>query len=321
MLPRVADPGYAAALLDICAQEGIQALFPGLDPELEPLSRLSDALRALGCELICSAPAAIRLLRNKLACSEFFTPLDLPFAPTLPLARVEEVLDLGGFPIVVKPLGGSASRGVHVVFSRAELDKLSADGTLGAEVAYIVQPFLVPVGLGKRRNQLRREDVYANHALVQDDECTVQVIVDRDGAPLGHMTCRSLLKDGAVIRMRPCQPDLAGVTGKALKMAGHLAGLGLLGPCNFQSRLTPDGPVFYEINPRCSGGTGGRAMLGFNEVEACLRRLALGSSLEEARACLKPRFDQVCAWHPAELLMAAGDIETLRQGGAVQPRG
>ena len=68
---------------------------------------------------------------------------------------------------------------------------------------------------------------------------------------------------------------------------------------------------------RFSGGTGGRAMLGFNEVEACLRRIVLGENLEAARACLQTRYDRVCGLGPAEYVVEADAIETLRRQGAI----
>jgi biotin carboxylase len=318
LVPRALDPDYPAAILETCAQEGIQALIPGLDTELVPLAGIAEDLRAGGCELIASALAVARLLRNKLACSDYFAALGRPFVATVPLARVEEILDRHGFPMVVKPLGGSGSRGVRVAFSRADLDALAEVRGAEPDLPWIVQPFLVPAAWGKRRDQVRPWDVYSEFSLNQNDEFMVQVVADGDGSPLGAMASRNVLKDGAIARMRPCQDDPAGATARALAMANDLAGLGLRGPCNFQGRVTADGPVFYEINPRFAGGSGGRALLGFNEVEACLRRLALGQSRERAAACLRPRYDQVCAWYPAEVLMAVQAIQQLDQGRTIR---
>lgn len=318
MVPRAMDPGYGEAILQACAQEGIQALIPGLDTELEPLARIAGDLRTAGCTYLGPSLEVARLLRNKLACYEYFARLELPFVPTLPLERVEEILDRHGFPIVVKPLGGSGSRGVEVLFSRAELIPLRLAAEREPEAPRIVQPYLVPEAWGKTRAGLRREDVYESFSLVQKDEHMIQVLTDRDGRPLGVMTSRNALKDGAISRMQPWADDPTGATARALDMARHLAGLGLVGPCNFQSRVTAAGPFFYELNPRFSGGTGGRALLGFNEVEACLRRLVLGQSREAAGACLRTRFDAVCAWHPAEVLMPHLDLAVLREGQSLQ---
>lgn len=312
VVPRVTHPEYAEAILRVCAEEGIQALIPGLDTELEPLALMADRLKAIGCELVCTSVDSIRLLRDKQRCSEYFQQFGLPFIKTLPISRAEELLDTEGFPLLVKPLGGSGSRGVHIVFSLAELKKLMEEGE-----SYVVQNYLLPLAWGKRKRDLTMADVYSNHSLVQRDEHMVQVLTDRDGSTFGVMASINALKDGAISRMRPVPPEATSTTAVALNMAAQLATLGLVGPCNFQSRVTAEGPFIYEINPRFSGGTGGRASLGFNEVEACLRRLVLGQSVEAAQACLNTRFDEVCAWHPAELVMKTSDVQDLKAGGGI----
>src|SRR5690606_25764247 len=46
---------------------------------------------------------------------------------------------------------------------------------------------------------------------------------------------------------------------------------GFVGPLNIQGRLTRNGLKLFEMNPRFTGITGLRALMGFNEVEACIR--------------------------------------------------
>ncbi len=313
LIPKVSDPAYREALLEGCAREGLDALIPGLDPELEPLAEMRADLSALGCTLIGSSPQVNRMLFDKQRSSDFFERFGLPFVKTVALDRVEELLDLHGFPLLVKPVTGSASRGVRVVFNPLELRELAADGC-----AYVAQPYLLPRQWGKARHRLRAEDVYANHSLIQRDEHMVQVLCDRQGESFGVFLSRNALKDGAVVRMVPLEEDEFGARAAALDMAKRLAEIGQSGPCNFQGRVTEEGPFFYEINPRFSGGTGMRASLGFNEVEACLRRLVLNEPPERARACLATRYDRICAMHPAEFVMDLPVIESLVRESALE---
>lgn len=312
LIPKTSAPGYRDALLEACTREGLQALIPGLDPELEPLAAMSDDLRAIGCTVIGSSAEVNRLLFDKERSSAFFQEFGLPFARTVPLERVEELLDLYGFPLLLKPRSGSASRGVRVVFCQAELKELAAEG-----IAYVAQNYLLPVQWGKSRHTLRAEDVYSNHSLIQKDEHMVQVLSDRQGEPFGVFLSRNVLKDGAVVRMTPLEDDLSGVRAMALEMARRLTEIGQVGPCNFQGRVTAEGPFFYEINPRFSGGTGMRASLGFNEVEACLRRLVLNEGPGALQACLATRYDRFCGMHPAELVMEIPVVERLERDGTL----
>jgi carbamoylphosphate synthase large subunit len=292
----------------------LQVLIPGLDPQLEPLAAMSKELRSLGCTLIGSSAEVNRLLFDKERSSTFFQELGLPFVKTLPLERVEELLDLHGFPLLVKPRSGSASRGVRVAFCQADLDELIAHGA----TSYVVQNYLLPMQWGKSRRTLRPDDVYSNHSLVQKDEHMVQVLSDWAGEPFGVFLSRNRLKDGAVVQMVPLENDVLGVRAAALSMARRLAEIGQVGPCNFQGRVTEEGPFFYEINPRFSGGSGMRASVGFNEVEACLRRLVLHEGTVSLHSCLNTRYDQICAMHPAELTMETSAIERVKQDGAYE---
>lgn len=317
LIPRAQAADYQERVLRVCAEEGIQVLIPGLDTELEPLSLIQADLAARGCHLLCAGTRPIRLLRDKLACSEFFRARNLPFVHTLPLSRVDEMVAEHGFPLLVKPLGGSASRGVHILFDAQELAKLRDDAATLEGEPYIVQNYLIPTAWGRTRRELRHSDVISNHSLVQRDEHMCQVLVDADGSPFGVMLSRNSLKDGAISRMQPLERDEGGVIPVALAMARHLAEMGLVGPCNFQSRVTEEGPFVYEVNPRFSGGTGGRACLGFNEVEACIRRLVLGEGLESLAGCLATVPGKVCAWHPMELVMDMATFPALQEGRAV----
>jgi carbamoyl-phosphate synthase large subunit len=49
-----------------------------------------------------------------------------------------------------------------------------------------------------------------------------------------------------------------------------------LGPCNVQLRMTDEGPVCFEINPRFSGSAPIRAHFGYNEAEAALEHFVRG---------------------------------------------
>jgi carbamoyl-phosphate synthase large subunit len=54
------------------------------------------------------------------------------------------------------------------------------------------------------------------------------------------------------------------------------------GPANFQFRRGPDGLFrLFEINARFSGTTPIRALLGFNEVDLCLRYLLSGELVNQ----------------------------------------
>ena len=249
--------------------------------------------------LVASAPAVTRLLRDKLRCAEHFEALGLPFVRTVPIARADELVASCGFPLLAKPADGSASRGLQVVFDAAELRALAEEAP-----SCVVQEYLLSNTWGKQRSTLRREDVFRNHALTQRDEIVVQVVIDRDGTCIGVFTSNNTLKDGATVLMRPIEHDETGTTLAALKMATHLAELGLVGPCNIQCKVTSDGPFVFGINPRFSGGTGARA-----RSDSTRSRPRCGASCwartwrSHERACRRGTIYR--GLHPAELVMTS----------------
>jgi len=72
------------------------------------------------------------------------------------------------------------------------------------------------------------------------------------------------------------------------------AALGARGPLNLQGFMTSDGIRFFEANPRFTGSSQVRTLLGYREVEAAVRHFALQEPPSRVRACLKPVSGWVC---------------------------
>lgn len=316
LVPPADDGGYQRMLLDLCAREKVDVLMVGTDPELIPVVVVAADLEAVGCTPIVSSVAANKICRDKHRCAELLTGAGFPFTGTVKMSEVDELAQSVGFPIVLKPAGGSASEGVTVVFNREELERYRD------LEAYIAQDYLLSVEWGVTKAELTREQVYAGDTLVQRDEISVQVLLDRDGETLGTFTSRNTLKAGVPMVIRPIARDDSGATEIALEMARFLVPLGLRGPCNFQCKLTRDGPYFFEINPRFTGITGVRAAMGFNEVEAAIRHFVLGQDGDQvAGECLQTNFSHVCSRYTTEYLFPADSPAALRAGGACAGRG
>ena len=112
-----------------------------------------------------------------------------------------------------------------------------------------------------------------------------------------------------------------GVEEIACKMASMLVSQGLVGPCNFQCKLTDHGPVFFEINPRFTGITAVRAAMGFNEVDAVLRRALLHEPIESVRNRLQVPGNLVCSRYITEMVIPRAELEELRKSDCVEGHG
>ena len=257
VLPSAHAPDYGEQVIQMLRREDAAALFPGSDPELPVLACLKPRIEAeSAARVIISSPEVVDIGNDKWRTVQFLARRGLPHAASVLPEQGDELEDFlthHPFPLVLKPRGGSASRGVFVVRNRAQLDAL---------VPELQQPILQEL-LGQA-----------------DAEYTCGLFADADGQVLGVITARRELLTGTTYRA--WVEDFPEVR----VMVEHIgAALKPFGSCNVQLRLTERGPVAFEINPRCSGTTAIRAYYGWNGPEAALRRFVLG---EEVQLSFRP---------------------------------
>jgi len=313
LLPAADDPAYFDRLLQVLIRERVKVLIPGSDPELSVLAKMRDKLLTKGILSIVGSAEAVRVCRNKLAAYRFFHDHGLPFVRTTYPNEGLELAEEVGFPLVVKPLSGSASRDVAVIFNEEQL-RPYVDRT-----DLIVQEYLVPQSWGKSRQEVKMDDVTRKSVLRQEDEISIQVLFDHKGNFLGQYTSRNRLEHGVPILIDPCS------NGRAEKIAREMALLlvdhGLIGPCNLQCKLTERGPLFFEINPRFTGITAVRAAMGFNEVEAALRRVILGEPVNSVKQSLRVPEDLVCSRYITEMVIPRKELEAIKRDNQVDGHG
>ncbi len=309
LVPPASDPGYGDRLRHVLAQAGARLLIPGSDPEVSAIARHREALRDAGIVPIVGSPEAVRFCRDKLAGSQFFHAHGFPFARTVPACEAMELASQVGFPLIAKPSGGSASRGAVVVFDEPQLQRCLT------QPGMIVQEYLVPDNWHKSRVELGPHDVAPGGLLRQEDEISTQVLFDHEGQLLGQFTSRNVLKQGVPVFIDPCREPL--VEDLARRMGLLLVQHGMVGPCNFQCKLTAAGPIFFEVNPRFTGITAVRAATGFNEVEAVLRRALLDEPLPEVAARLRASGDVVCSRYITELLIPRNQLQQVCESARV----
>jgi carbamoyl-phosphate synthase large subunit len=106
-VPRMDDPGYVAALADVCEREGVGAVLPLTDLDIEILARAREQGHLPS--LVPSADVA-RATYDKYETHKLLEKLGLPSPPTvLPEADLAAV----DYPVMVKPRRGSGARSIH----------------------------------------------------------------------------------------------------------------------------------------------------------------------------------------------------------------
>lgn len=272
------DPDYVSELLSVLRRERIDVLIPGSDPELPVLARATKTFAEEGIRVLVGAPEPVDICRDKQRCADAFRQLGFPFVRTVAAVDALRLADEIGYPLVVKPTGGSASRGVSVAFCPDELmSVLDRPG-------YVVQEAAFPHTWTQPEGGISADSVYRGGLLRQEEEISIQVVYDHEGSHLGTFCSINRLQGGVPVFIDPQR--LPEAEALAEEMTGTLRDRGLIGPCNVQCRLTANGLKVFEINPRFTGITGLRAVMGFNEVDAVLRRWLLDGPVNEVRASL-----------------------------------
>ena len=276
-LPPANAPDYLDALLAVSLKLGVRAIFPGSELELRVISRARDAFEAAGLFLALNTPEVIEIGMNKVATAEFLAAHGFRPPRSLRVQALDDLVAVDWFPVILKPAaGGGGSRDCFIAQSRRELE--------------LVGEYLLAAG---------GEMMVQEYVGTPDEEYTVGVLHDMDGNFVNSIALRRLVQGQLHTRVRVANRtgrkelgeelvissgvshgyigEFPDVTGPCERIA---AALGARGPLNVQCRLM-DGEVrVFEINPRFSGTTSIRAMVGFNEPDLLLRRHLLGEELE-----------------------------------------
>ena len=307
LVPWVRDvDDYRRRVVEVVSAEGIEVLIPGLDPELPVLAGMRDELADLGCTVIVSDPDVIAVSDDKLATAEWSSSLCLPFVTTRSLPDAQDHADELDYPVIVKPRRGSSSFGIRLAHDAEALRQEAHDDQL------VAQPFLPP----RDRSLALMDDAGAPASLDQLHEVSAQYVVGASGRILGSFVSLNRLRLGIPVQIEPVVDASWVDDGRPFVEA--LIERGARGPINLQGRLDADGHVqFFELNARFTGITGVRTMMGFREVEATVRALALDDEDGAAEALA---FDDrlVGLRHVGDMVVAGDRIDELQREGSLR---
>jgi carbamoyl-phosphate synthase large subunit len=223
IVPPCTSDAFIPALLELCAKQHVGLLVPTIDTELLPLAQHADQFTAIGTRVIVSWPGVIEIARNKLHTCRHLDAVHVPVPRTAPLREVFERPSEWPWPLIVKPLDGSASIGIHRV------------GNVGQLAALCLEL-----------------DRYVAQELWIGREFTVNVFLDQSGVlrcavPHWRYETRSgEVSKGVTVRHSVLE-SIAGRIADSLK--------GGRGPLCFQAIVNERGMAgVFDINARFGGG-------------------------------------------------------------------
>jgi nucleoside-diphosphate-sugar epimerase len=260
LVPPIKSPNYLDELLRACVDYGIKILIPGLDYDLPVLAAHRQQFAAEGVEVLIAGEEMIRLCRDKVWMSEALRRFSPAFVPSYDRGSLMKAAQQGQleYPLLAKPRGGFASRGLIVILNEDDLEAVTDD--------QVIQPLVCPHP--SDRHYVDFMAAIGQRAITQVAEISIQLVVSKSGKLLGRMASYNKLNNGVPIEIFPIED--ARIWEPIDAVFPFLVENGLRGPLNIQGRLTAQGLRLFEMNARFTGITGLRAIMGFNEVETLI---------------------------------------------------
>lgn len=277
VVSRATAENYIDELLRICNKHSIKALFPGSEAELKIISLNKDQFEKTGCIVFVNSEDVLNICLDKNKTVDFLKNNNFNYPRSFVIKAVEDIDAINIFPLVLKPsVGGGGSMNVVIAQSFDEL-QLFASYLLKIYPEFIAQEY---VG-------------------TPEHEYTVGVLFDMHGtyinaialkrSILGGLNCRvkvpnntrnALLGTTLVISSGISQGEFGNYENVIEQCVAIAKKLKASCSVNLQCRLVEGKVCLFEINPRFSGTTSLRAMVGYNEPDILIRKHVLHEKIE-----------------------------------------
>ena len=275
------DPVYIPMMMKICEKAAIKIIFPGSEPELKVISKNRQIFIDAGIVVPINTENVIDICLDKFKTNTFLAAHGFFYPKTINITKLKDLPVVDFYPVIIKPnTGGSGSNGVMIAQNKEELNAF-VTFLLNISADLVIQEY---IGDG-------------------ESEYTVGVISSLEGELINSIAVHRVIENGLGNKLKVKNHTGRTALGKNLVVSSGISQgavgkfplvtkqceeiamkLGSKGPLNIQCRLV-DGKVFvFEINPRYSGTTPLRAMVGFNEPEIMIRKYVLGETIETSFA-------------------------------------
>lgn len=276
IIPPATDKGYLDELLGICIKHNVKALFHGSEPELKLMSRHRDIIEKEAIFLPINPPNVIDICMDKFKTMEFLKQNNFLFPETVQITSINDIEKINYLPLILKPsIGGGGSANTYIVQTKEEL-KMFAQYLLSYFKSFIAQQYIG----------------------TPDSEYTIGVLFSMEGELLNSIAVKRNILSGLSNRIKvqnatgnpefgPILTISSGISqgeiGKfpeVTKQAEKITStLGCRGAVNIQCRLVDSKIYVFEINPRFSGTTSLRALVGYNEPDILIRTHIFGEKI------------------------------------------
>ena len=277
VVPRANDGDYIITIIKICKKHGVKAIFPGSEVEIDMFNINREIFQENNILVFINSEEVLDICMDKEKTISFLERHSFCFPKTFSISSVSDIETVNIFPLVLKPSqGAGGSMNVLIAQNKNEL-KLFSIFLLKIYSKFIAQEY---VG-------------------TPDEEFTVGVLFDQEGSYINTIALRRDLSGGLNCRLRIPNTSSKKELGENLVISSGISQgefgdfRSVIDQCNeiaiklkpnsainLQCRLVNDKVYLFEINPRFSGTTSLRAMVGFNEPDLLIRKHILNEPIK-----------------------------------------
>lgn len=259
--PSVFSDNYLDGLIQKCREHNIDLFIPMLEDEILLLAKNYGKLQKAGVNVIISDEEMVSVCSDKASTYRVFKDIADVFVENYNKETIEDDIKSGKvvFPFVAKPRKGAGAEGIEIITSESDLYKINEE--------HIIQEFAVPQKSDPNYEYFMQQISRGRNPQVS--VISVQLVVGKKGQLLGRMSSYNKLKNGVAIEIVPYEDER--VWNVVDELMPEFMRLGFKGPLNIEGIITDSGFKIFDLNPRFTDVSGLRALMGFNEVEACIR--------------------------------------------------
>lgn len=268
LTPPATSLEYIEELLKISKKEQVDVIVGGSEPEILTIARNKEIFEENNIKVLSNSIDIIEKCSDKFDVIEYLNSNGIKTPFTILYTKKKDIELVKDFPVIVKARTGSGSRNVYLVNDKEEL--------------YFYCENLKKYG---------QEPIIQEHVGNFEEEYTIGILYLDEGAVCTSIAMKRVLKGGLSTRQISTNP----LTNKTYIVSSGIsqglfskfekirkegekiaAAIKVNGPINIQCRNTKSGIIPFEINPRFSGTTGSRCLVGYNEPHMFTRYALFG---------------------------------------------
>ena len=262
LLPRADDRFYITELINLCVDNRCSIVIPGSEPELNCIAKSISLFEAAGIYVPINSLALIDICSDKMKFQRFLIENGFNICETIISDSDFKFETLNNYPYIIKPVKGSGSKNVFIVQSIQELNYILK--YLGEDNSILIQEY---VGSGDSEYTvgiLSTPDAGFVHSINLKRDLSFGLSIKQS---VPNLTKKASLGKNLVVSTGISQgefvdSELLDITSR--KLASILKPSSTI---NMQCRIHEGKVYIFEINPRFSGTTNLRTLVGFNEPE------------------------------------------------------